>query len=152
MTPQREQRIREEKCHNYHALLDEVQSLRAQLEQVEAAQRVMQQFAHIYPDGFPGDWQADASKLESQVTFLCNRQRTEFQTNIELRAQLEQKEREIARLRVALETADAALELADAAMRHGNQYTMTDAGSEEYSKAQKAVKQALTPPETKEQE
>lgn len=35
--------------------------------QIRASQEVMQQFAHIYPDGFPGDWKPQPQHLASQV-------------------------------------------------------------------------------------
>jgi hypothetical protein len=60
--------------------------------EVEGAQRVMQQFAHIYPDGFPGDWEPQPEHLASQVTFLCNHQRADFQQLLDVIKRLEKAE------------------------------------------------------------
>lgn len=61
-------------------------------EQVRESQVVMQQFAHIYPDGFPGDWKPQPEHLASQVTFLCNHQQAGFQQLLDVIKRLEKAE------------------------------------------------------------
>lgn len=61
-------------------------------EQVRESQVVMQQFAHIYPDGFPGDWRPQPEHLASQVTFLCNHQQAGFKQLLDVIKRLEKAE------------------------------------------------------------
>lgn len=72
-----------------HALLEENERLK---EQVRESQVVMQQFAHIYPDGFPGDWRPQPEHLASQVTFLCNHQQAGFKQLLDVIKRLEKAE------------------------------------------------------------
>jgi hypothetical protein len=85
-------------------LKQRIADLERQLEaaetQIRESQIVMQQFAHIYPEGFPMDWTADGTKLASQVTFLCNHQRTTFLQNVEL---IEKSKAAEADLKIAVE-------------------------------------------------
>ena len=79
--------------------------LRVILDQVREAQKAMQQFKQIYPDGFPDGWQPQPDHLPSQVISLCNWQRCNFLRTVA------QGEKEVAlqdenrRLREAAESA-----------------------------------------------
>lgn len=59
----------------------------AALGAIQSTQKIMAEFKHIYPDGFPGELKAEPEHLASQVTALCNHQRCTFQNFCDLIAE-----------------------------------------------------------------
>lgn len=92
-----------EKCGRLEAECERLKGV------VEDAQTTMQQFAHIYPDGFPQDWKPQPEHLGSQVISLCNRQRSDFQTHLEALTILKDLQQQNTRLREACEFVTAFL-------------------------------------------
>lgn len=92
-------------------------------------------------------------KLDAEAVFLIDRKHQQTGPEHDCSCPScelhHQYQAEIAALREQNAKLVEALTMAHEAMKHGNHYTMSDSGSEAFSKAQRAIKEALASTECK---